>query len=91
MLSLWHAADEISNASSRDAAVTIGWDDTVKKAGHHRHDVKTGHVSIVETDKTRTTYTTGLYENISHKGVDSSTTVEMVMQNMAVLTGISRN
>ena len=45
----------------------------------------------MEVDKTRSTYTTGLYENISHKGVDSGTTVEMVMQNMATLTGISRD
>ena len=91
ILSLWHAADEIKNASSRDAAVTIGWDDTVKKAGHHRHDIKAGHATIIETDHTRSTYSTGLYENISHSGEGSSKTVEMVMQNMAVLTGISRD
>ena len=71
--------------------VTIGWDDTVKKAGHHRHDIKAGHVTIVEPDKTRSTFSTGLYENISHSGEDSTETVEMVMGNMAALTGISRD
>ena len=61
----------------------------MKKAGHHRHDLKAGHVTIVEPDKTRSTYSTGLYENISHKGTDSAATVNMVMGSMATLTGIS--
>ena len=82
VLSLWHAADEIKLASNRDAVVTVGWDDTVKKAGHHRHDIKAGHVTIVETNKTRSTYSTGLYENLSHTGKDSAVTVDMVMENM---------
>ena len=91
VLSLWHAADEIKLASNRDAVVTVGWDDTVKKAGHHRHDIKAGHVTIVETNKTRSTYSTGLYDNHSHTGKDSAVTVDMVMENMAALTGISRD
>ena len=71
--------------------VTLGWDDTVKKAGHHCHDMKAGHVTIVGTDKVHSTYSTGLYENLSHSGNDSAETVEMVKGNMTALTGISRN
>ena len=31
ILSLWHVADEIKSSRERNAAVTLGWDDTVKK------------------------------------------------------------
>ena len=90
ILSLWHVADEIKSSHERDAVVTLGWDDTVKKAGHHRHDIKAGHVTIIEPDKSRSTYTTGLYENISHSGENSSDTVDMVMSSMAALTDVSK-
>ena len=91
ILSLWHVADEIKASQTRSAVVTLGWDDTVKKAGHHRHDIKAGHVTIVETDKKRSTFSTGLYENISHSGEDSSVTIDMVMENLAVLTDVSKD
>ena len=44
---------------------------------------------LIESDKTRTTFSTGLYENISHNGEDSSETIDMVMESMAALTNVS--
>ena len=91
ILSLWHVADEIKASRQRDATVTLGWDDTKKKAGHHLHDIKAGHVTIIESDKKRSTFSAGLYENISHSGKDSSETIDMVMGSMAALTDVSKS
>ena len=71
--------------------MTLGWDDTKKKAGHHLHDIKAGHITIIEADKKRANYSTGLYPNISHSGKDSSETIDMVMDSMAVLTDVDKS
>jgi hypothetical protein len=63
---------------------------TVKKAGHHWHDIKVDHVTIIETNKSRPTFSTGLYDNISHSGEDSCETI-MVMGSLADLKDVSKD
>ena len=38
-----------------------------------------GHVTVIETDKKRSTISTGLCDNVSHSGEDSGETIDMVI------------
>jgi hypothetical protein len=62
-------------------------DDTVKLAGYHRMDVKTGHLTIVDpVTKSRQTFSTGFSENLSPSGKDSAKNIEKTLAVMAALT-----
>ena len=89
-LTLWCVADKIKASPQLDGTVKLDWDGTKKKAGHYLHAIKAGHVTIIESDKKRSTFSAGPYENISHSGKDTSETINMVMGSMAALTDVSK-
>ena len=61
----------------------------MKAAGHKKHDVKCGTVTIVDKDKKRTNYSVGYSANISHSGGDAAESVRHTLTMMAVLTSTS--
>ena len=50
-----------------------------------KYDVKTGHVSVIDEQKKRTTYSTGFTHNSSHSGKDQAENVQHKLAMMAVL------
>ena len=89
ILNFKYLAEEITKASDVDSVVVLGIDDTVKAAGHKKHDVKCGTVTIVDKDKKRTNYSVGYSANISHSGEDAAESVRHTLTMMAVLTSTS--
>ena len=79
-------AESIKNAKSNKHVVTYGIDDIRKAAGFKKFDMKTNHITIIGEDKARETYTSGFYENISHKGIHAADTIRHDIAKMAVLT-----
>ena len=77
-------AESIENAKANEQVVTYGTDDTTKAAGFKKFDMKTNHITIIGEDKTRETYTSGFYENISHKGIHAADTIRHDIAKMAV-------
>ena len=77
----------MQEAHFEDSTTTLGVDDTRKGHGHHVHDVKTGHVTIIKEDKSRSTFTTGYMPNISHSGEDAATSVNATLDILACLGG----
>ena len=86
LLSFLDMAESIENAKANEQVVTYGTDDTTKAAGFKKFDMKTNHITIIGEDKTRETYTSGFYENISHKGIHAADTIRHDIAKMAVLT-----
>ena len=86
LLSFLDMAESIENAKSKNQVVTYGTDDTTKAAGHKKFDMKTTHITLIDEDRKRETFTSGFYENVSHKGVDSASTVRHDIAKMAILT-----
>ena len=86
LISFADMADCIVKAESEGKCITYGTDDTVKAAGNKRHDAKTTHVTILDDDKKRETFTSGFYQNASHSGKSSAETVKHDVAKMAVLT-----
>ena len=86
LLSFKDMAESIVNAKAENKSVTYGVDDTVKAAGHKRHDVKTTHITIRDEEKNRETFTSGFYPNASHSGEAAAETVKHDIAKMAVLT-----
>ena len=82
-------AETMIRAKNENKTVTYGVDDTVKAAGFKQFDVKTMHVTVVDEDKNRETFTSGFYENASHSGKSSAETVKHDIAKMAVLTNNS--
>ena len=66
--------------------MTYGVDDTVKAAGHRKHDVKTTHITIIDEHKDRETFSSGFYPNASHAGESAAETIKLDIAKMAVLT-----
>ena len=58
----------------------------LKAAGHKRFDVKTMHVTVIDEEKNRETFTSGFYQNASHSGKTSAETVKHDIAKMAILT-----
>ena len=85
LLSFTDMAERISNCGENET-VTYGVDDTIKAAGFKRYDVKTNHVTIEDENKNRETFTSGFYQNASHKGKDAAETVQHDLAKMAVVT-----
>ena len=75
LLSFLDMAESIENAKANGQVVTYGIDDTTKAAGFKKFDMKTNHITIIGEDKTRETYTSGFYQNISHKGIHAADTI----------------
>ena len=73
-------------ANKEEKTVMFGMDDTVKGAGHKRFDVKTTHVTIIDDDKNRETFTSVFYPNASHAGEAAVETVRHDIAKMAILT-----
>ena len=97
LLSFRYVAEAVQAAQVAGGTVTLGVDDTIKASGFHVHDVKTGRVTIVEsrehvdgddTEKSRTTFSTGFLPNISHTGKHSAMSVKTWMSQMAVLCDV---
>ena len=65
--------------------VTYGTDDTVKAAGHTRWDVKTAHITIIDREKNRKSFSSVFCENISHSG-EKSAHIKNDIAKMAILT-----
>ena len=86
LLSFLDMAESIENAKANGQVVTYGIDDTTKAAGFKKFDMKTNHITIIGEDKTRETYTSGFYQNISHKGIHAADTIRHDIAKMAVLT-----
>ena len=86
MISYTDMAETMIRAKNENKTVTYGVDDTVKAAGFKQFDVKTMHVTVVDEDKNRETFTSGFYENASHSGKSSAETVKHDIAKMAVLT-----
>ena len=86
-LGLWHLVDEMQEAHFQDSTTTLGLDDTRKGHGHRVHDVKTGHVTIINHDQDRTTFTTGYMPNISHSGEDAAVCVTATLDILSCLGG----
>ena len=86
MLNLFHAAETIKNSQEEGDVVTVGWDDTTKKGGNRVWDIKTGHVTIVDSEKNRSTLSLGFTQNISHKGKDSAQSVMATISKIAKAT-----
>ena len=72
-------------AKDKGEVVVLGLDDSLKADGNKKYDVKTGHITIVDKEKTRTTYSTGFSHNISHSGADQAENVNHTFAMMAVL------
>ena len=66
--------------------VTYGTDDTVKAAGHTRWDVKTAHITIIDREKNRESFSSGFCENMSHSGEKSAHVIKNDIAKMAILT-----
>lgn len=86
-LSFADMAESIAKAEENKQVVTFGIDDTVKAAGTKRHDIKTGHVTIIGEDKSREAFCTGFRQNVSHAGKDAAEVVKLDISKMAVITG----
>ena len=68
MLNFKLLAEKVVKAKERGDAVVMGVDDSLKADGNKRYDVKTGHFTIVDKDRKRSTYSSGFSHNISHSG-----------------------
>ena len=68
-------AESIEIAKTNKEVVTYGTDDTTKAAGVKKFDMKATHVTIINEKRKRQTFTSGFYENVSHKGVDAAETI----------------
>ena len=79
-------AESMVEAKDEGKTVTYGVDDTVKAAGNKRHDVKTMHVTIIDGEKKRETFTSGFYPNASHAGQAAAETVSLNIAKMFILT-----
>ena len=79
-------AESIDNAKANQQVVTYGTDDTTKAAGNKKFDMKTNHITIIGEDMKRETFTSGYYQNISHKGIHAADTIRHDIAKMAVLT-----
>ena len=78
-------AEKVMEAKDKGEVVVLGLDDSLKADGNKKYDVKTGHITIVDKEKTRTTYSTGFSHNISHSGADQAENVNHTFAMMAVL------
>ena len=87
---MWHVASEMKTSASTSTVTTLGVDATKKKGGHKLFDVNTGHLTLINEEKSRTTFSLGFLPNISHSGSDSSKSVGLRLDQMAVLTGDTR-
>jgi hypothetical protein len=86
-LNFQYAAEEI--VKSKGTKVwCLGTDDTVKAAGHRRHDIKTGHITINGPDAKRETLSVGIQPNISHAGKDAAISVMTTVSKLAVVCGV---
>ena len=74
-------------AHFEDSTTTMGVDDTRKGHGHRVHDVKATHVTIINQEKQRSTFTTGYMPNISHSGQDAAESLTATMDILACLGG----
>ena len=52
-------AESIEDAHNDGAVVTYGTDDTVKAAGKKKIDMKTNHITIINEEHDRHTFTSG--------------------------------
>ena len=86
LLSFADMAESITKAKENEEKVTFGTDDTVKAAGAKRHDIKSGHITIIGKDNARESYSTGFHESLSHSGKDAATIMKMEISKMAILT-----
>ena len=75
----------MQEAYFEDQTTTMGVDDTKKAHGHHLHDVKTTHLTII--DQNWSTFTTGYMPNLSHSGQDAATSVTATLDILATLGG----
>ena len=51
-----------------------------------KHDIKTSHVTVIDKEKRRETFTSGFYRNVSHSGISAAKTVQHDIAKMAVIT-----
>lgn len=86
LISYQDMASTIASAQSDGKVVNYGVDDTIKAAGKKRLDVKTAHITIIDSEKKRESFTSGFFENTSHKGKVAAETVQYDIAKMAVLT-----
>ena len=68
--------EPLKRKKEEGSSFTVGWDDTLKKRESRLWDIKTGHVTIVDKDKKRTTLSFMIQQNISYKGEDSAESVK---------------
>ena len=89
LLSFADMAESIEGAHNDGAVVTYGTDDTVKAAGKKKVDMKTNHITIINEEHDRQTFTSGFYENASHGGEFAAETIRHDITKMAIITGNS--
>ena len=85
LLNQKRAAQAVKEAGKQNKVVTYGTDDTVKAAGHTRWDVKTAHITIIDREKNRESFSSVFCENISHSG-EKSAHIKNDIAKMAILT-----
>ena len=89
MLNFNLVAEAVTEAKEKGNVVVMGVDDSLKADGNKKYDVKTGHITIVDSEKQRTTYSTGFSHNLSHSGSDQAENLEHTFAMMAVLAASS--
>ena len=85
LLSFKHMSQSIVKAKSENKTVTYGTDDT-KAAGRKLHDIKTSHVTIMNEEREKETFTSGFHPNATHSSSYTAETVQHDLKEMAVLT-----
>lgn len=90
MLNFKLVAEKVTAARDRGDVVVLGVDDSVKADGNKKYDVKTGHITIVDKERKRTTFSTGFSHNISHSGSDQAENLEHTFAMMAVLAATTK-
>jgi len=85
ILNFHHLAENVMTANAQDKVVVLGLDDSIKADGNKKFDMKTGHVTVVDSEHKRTTYSTGFLENISHSGSNQAMSINHIFSLMATL------
>ena len=67
LISYQDMASTIASAQSDGKVVNYGVDDTIKAAGKKRLDVKTAHITIIDSEKKRESFTSGFLKILATK------------------------
>ena len=86
LINFKYVAEEVMKSKESESVVVFGIDDTDKAAGHRKHDVNAGHLTVVSKEKVRSNYSVGYLPNITHSGEDSAKAVKYLLSTMASTT-----